>query len=147
MFGDYYRHLLVPKVHEHFPQMDNAIRMTIENNQSFCSVIREHNMNFRIDSDLLREMERNFKDYLKRRSGSIKNSIVPCSGTIGRWNKRRSMVPIMELSYQCYDTIYYQNWINSELLDRLVWSNIIPILVTDSFCPHGAKNGIIFIID
>ena len=147
MFGDYYRHLLLPEIHEHFPKMDRPMRTTIENDQSFCSIIREFNPHVHINSFLIREMEKDFQCYLKRRMGSIKTEIIPCTGTIGRWNRRRSMAPVMELSYACYDNIYYQNWANSELLDRIVWSNIIPIVVTNSFCPHGAKNGIIFIID
>ena len=147
MFGDYYRLLLVPRVHEHFPTMERSLRMTIERDANFISVIREYNPNVRIDSALLIDMERKFMEYLKRRSGSFKTEITPCKGTVGRWNKRRSMDPIMELSYTCYDAVFYKNWIESSVLDRLVWSNIIPILVHRSYCPCGSKNGIIFIID
>ena len=147
MYGDYFRHLLIPEIHEHFPRMERPLRTTVEDENRFCTVIREYDSKVRIDSKLIRQMEENFRAYVKRRSGSFKIEIKPCKGTIGRWNKRRSMTPIMEMSYQCYDTMFYQNWIQSEILDRIVWSNIIPIVVTHSFCPHGTKNGIIFIID
>ena len=147
MYGDYFRHLLIPNVHEHFPRLERPLRQTIEDDEGFISVIREGQINVRVDSCLLKEMKMKFLEYLKRRSGSIKTVIIPCSGTVGRWNKRRSATPIMELNYACYDKIYYRNWIESDVLDRITWSNVLPILVTRSYCPCGSKNGIIFIID
>ena len=147
MFVEYYRHLLRSRAHVHFPDLERPVRMTIEDNQSFTSIIREYNQNIRVDAALLRKMKTNFFEYLKRRSGSYKHSIIPCTGTIGRWNSRRSLAPVMEISYMCYDSIYYKNWINSPILDRLTWNNIIVVTINRSHCPHGTKSGTIFIID
>lgn len=147
MFGDYFRHLLISRAHAHFPDFERPVRTTIEDEQGFISVIREANDHLRIESDLIKKMKKNFLEYLNRRSGSIKSAVIPCEGTVGRWNKRRSMDPVMELTYSCFDTVYYANWIESDILDRLVWSNIIPVVITNAHCPHGSKTGIIFIID
>ena len=147
MFGDYFRHLLITKAHEHFPNFERTMRTTIEDGNDFIAVIRESNNQVRINSDMLKSMKTKFLAYLKRRGGSFKTAIRPCQGTVGRWNKRRSLAPIMELTYECYDAIYYANWIQSDLLDRLVWSNITPVIVSQAHCPHGAKSGIIFIIN
>ena len=147
MYGEYFRHLLIPNVHGHFPDMKRPLRQTVEDEEGFISVIREGQINVRIDSHLLKRMRKSFFEYLKRRSGSIKTEIIPCKGTVGRWSKKRSAAPIMELNYACYDKIFYQNWIKSDTLDRITWSNVLPVVITRSFCPHGTKNGIIFIID
>ena len=147
MFGDYFRHLLISKAHEHFPDFDRTLRTTIEDDNGFIAIIRESDIQTRIDSALMKQMKLKFLSYLKRRNGSFKTVIEPCTGTIGRWNRRRSLKPVMELTYACYDTVYYSNWIQSDLLDRLVWSNITPVIVTQAHCPCGAKSGIIFIIN
>ena len=147
MYGEYFQHLLKTEVHKHFPNFERTNRITIEDESSFTTVIREFRPDVRIDRSQVLEMRHNFLSYLKRRSGSLKLNIEPCSGTIGRWSRKRSACPIMELSYACYDTFYYKNWIDSNTLDRITWSNIIPIIVTRSFCPYGTKEGIIFIID
>ena len=147
MFAEYYRHLLRSRAHSHFPDLERPVRMTIEDGKSFTAIIREANNNVRIDSTLLREMKTSFYKYLKRRSTSYKHSIKPCTGTVGRWNSRRSMDPVMELTYHCYDSIFYKNWIDSPILDRITWNNIVVVQINNSFCPHGDKEGIIFIID
>ena len=147
MFAEYYRHLLRSRAHPHFPDFDRPIRLTIEDERSFTAVIREYNQHVRVDSNLLLEMKNNFYQYLKRRSGSLKHSITPCTGTLGRWNSRRSLAPVMEMNYTCYDSIFYKNWIDSHVLDRLTWNNINVVTIDDSFCPHGNKSGMIFIID
>ena len=147
MFAEYYRHLLRPFVHEHFPHLERPVRVTIEDENSFISVIREYNQFIRIDTDLIKKMKKGFWSYIKRRSGSIKNPVLPCTGTVGRWNSRRSMEPIMEITFECYDSVFYKNWIESSTLDRLTWNNIIVVSVIKSHCPHGHKCGMIFIID
>ena len=147
MFVEYYRHLLRSCAHAHFPDFERPVRMTIEDEKFFTSIIREYNQNIRVDPPLLRRMKTNFLAYLKRRNGSYKHTISPCTGTIGRWNYRRSLAPVMEMNYKCYDSVYYKNWIDSPVLDRLTWNNIIVVMVEKSYCPHGTKCGVIFIID
>ena len=147
MFGEYFQHVLKNQVHNHFPDFERTTRTTIEEHDSFITVIREFNPLVRLTHQQIREMKTLFLAYLKRRSGSFKMSFSPCKGTIGRWGRRRSCRPTIELTYSCYDCIFYRNWIQSACLDRLVWSNVIPILITESHCPYGSKNGIIFIID
>ena len=147
MYTEYFRHLLINEVHEHFPNFDKTTRTTIEDESTFVSIIREYHPSIRIDRKLIMKMKSSFLAYLARRSGSLKLKITPCQGTIGRWSRRRSAMPLMELTYKCYDAFFYKNWIHSDLLDRLTWSNIIPVIITHSHCPYGTKNGIIFIID
>ena len=147
MYGDYFRHLLIPEAHAHFPQLERPVRQTVEDEGGFISVIRDGQVNIRVDSVLIKQMKKKFLAYLKRRSGSYKSSFNPCTGTVGRWNKKRSDRPVMELTYKCYNTVYYKNWINSDVLDRITWSNVLPVIISQSHCPHGDKGGIIFIID
>ena len=147
MYGEYFQHILKNRVHHHFPNFDKTSRITIEDGNSFITVIREFHPNSHLGSSQLRRMKTLFFAYLKRRSGSLKTSITPCTGTIGRWSQKRSAKPIMEMSYSCYDRIFYKNWIECDTLDRITWSNVIPIVVTESYCPYGSLNGIIFIID
>ena len=148
MYGEYFRHLLNNRLHDHFPDFEKTTRITIEEQNTFITVIREFHPTVRLSRPQVIEMKTAFLSYLKRRSGSYKkHSFKPCQGTIGRWGRRRSSKPIMELTYECYDGFYYKNWINSEILDRITWSNIIPLRVSNSYCPCGSKNGLIFIID
>ena len=147
MYGEYFRHLLNNRMHGHFPDFEKTTRITIEEPNMFVTVIREFHPTVHLNRSQVIDMKSSFLSYLKRRSGSYKQSFKPCKGTIGRWSRKRSSKPIMELSYECYDGFYYKNWINSPVLDRITWSNIIPISVSESHCPCGTKNGLIFIID
>ena len=147
MYLEYYKHTLKSRMHAHFPDFERTSRKTIEDDKSFISVLREFHPTVQIETSHMLKMRNDFLAYLKRRSGSYKTDIVPCTGTIGRWGARRSSKPIMEFTFQCYDTFFYKNWTDLEILDRLVWNNVIPVVITDSYCPHGDKCGIIFIID
>ena len=147
MYVEYFRHALKARAHSHFPEYERQLRKTVEFENNFVSVIQEYHPTVQIDSHHLRKMDLDFKSYLKRRSGSMKTEIKPCTGTFGRWGARRSSKPIMEFSFSCYDCIYYKNWCDLDIIDRLVWTNVIPVSIFNSHCPHGSKPGTIFIID
>ena len=147
MYGEYFRQILKSVVHEHFPDFESQRRVTIEDAKEFIVVIQSYDSTNLIDRALMTKMKRNFMEYKKRRMSSTKTYTKPCTGTIGKWSRKRSQAPIMEATFTCYDQFYFQNWIKSELLDRIVWNNIIPVILTDLKCPCGTKSGIVFIID
>lgn len=144
---EYYRHLLKTRVHCHFPDFENTKRIVVENEKNFIAVLQEQNPVVELRRKHLLQMETDFTEYIKRRSGSLKTHIKTCTGTIGRWSQKRSRKPIMECNYLCYDSVYYKNWTTTEELDRLVWSNVVVVKLINSFCPYSEKEGIIFIID
>ena len=147
MYVEYFRHVLKSVVHGHFPDFETQRRTTIEDDKGFVAVIQPYDAMNSIDRSLMLQMKSNFLEYKKRRMGSMKSKIEPCTGTIGKWGRRRSQAPVMEATYTCYDQFYFQNWIQSVKLDRIVWNNIIPVVLTDLKCPCGTKSGIVFIID
>lgn len=153
MYLRYYRHLLKPYLHEHFPEYERLCQRTLELDNSFIAALHERHgsEDVFVDNMLLKRMRTDFLAYIERRQQTIYQKIrKPCKiNTIGRWEsagKKRDKATI-ELTFQCFDSVYYQSWIQSETLDRLVWSNVIPILIKKGKCPYGQKPGIIFLID
>ena len=153
MYLRYYRHLLKPFLHEHFPEYNRLHQRTLETEESFIAVLHERHEaeNIYVDDILLRKMKKNFLAYIERRQQTIYQKLQKqCKiGTVGRWenSEKKRDKAIIELTFQCFDCIYYESWIKSEILDRLVWSNIIPILIKKGKCPYGQKPGLIFLID
>lgn len=151
MYLRYYRHLLKPYLHEHFPEFDKLHQRTLETEDSFIAVLHERHDCVFVDEILLRKMKKQFLTYIERRQQTVYQKIQKhCKiGTVGRWAKsvkKRDKANI-EITFQCFDSIYYESWIQSETLNRLVWSNVIPILIKKGKCPYGQKPGLIFLID
>lgn len=147
MLLEYYRHILKTRIHQHFPDFERTQKILVEAEKTFTAVLQEWHPNVKLSPEDLKTMKNDFTAYLSRRSGSMKSEIRTCKGTLGRWSKRRSQQPILEFDYTCYDAIYYKNWSTLPILDRLVWSNIIVVNITNAFCPNNSKDGLIFIID
>lgn len=147
MLLEYYRHVLKTRMHCHFPEFERTQKSLLESEKDFIAVLQEWHPTMKLSNENLKQMKSEFTAYLQRRSGSFKSKIRTCTGTLGRWSKKRSQKPILEFDYTCYDSIYYKNWSTLAILDRLVWSNITVVVITNAFCPYNTKDGIIFIID
>ena len=147
MLLEYYRHVLKTRMHEHFPDFERVQKTLFEADKNFTAVLQEWHPTLKLSDDDLKRMKSDFTEYLNRRSGSFKSKINTCNGTLGRWSKKRSQRPILEFDYTCYDSIYYKNWSTLPILDRLVWSNITVVAITNAYCPYSSNDGIIFIID
>ena len=151
MYLRYYRHLLQPYLHEHFPPYEKLHQRTLELDKEFVAVLHERHANVFVDAELLREMRLKFLDYIERRKHVICKRIKKqCKiGTVGRWaiSRKKKDLANIEITYRCYDSIYFQTWIESETLERICWNNIIPLVIIKGHCPYGNKPGIIFLID
>ena len=151
MYLRYYRHLLKPYLHEHFPEYEKLHQRTLEMDSCFIAVLHERHDNVFVDEILLRRMRNCFLTYLERRQQTVYQKIQKhCKlNTVGRWkdDEKKRDKAIIEVTFQCFDSVYYESWIQSKVLDRLVWSNIIPIMIKKGKCPYGQKPGIIFLID
>lgn len=151
MYLRYYRHLLKPYLHEHFPEYEQLHQRTLEMENFFVAALHERHENVFVDEMLLRRMKTCFLAYIERRQQTIYQKIQKhCKlNTVGRWKedgKKRDKA-VIELTFQCFDSVYYESWIQSDILNRLVWSNVIPIIIKKGTCPYGQKPGIIFLID
>ena len=151
MYLRYYRHLLRPFLHEHFLEFEALHQRTLELENFFIAVLHERHESVFVGEILLREMKTKFLAYIERRQQTIYSKIKKhCKiGTVGRWaktEKKRDRAKI-EITFQCFDSIYFESWIESDILKRLVWSNVIPILIKKGKCPYGSKPGLIFLVD
>ena len=151
MYLRYYRHLLRSYLHEHFTEFEKLHQRTLEFDNFFVAVLHERHESVFVDEQLLKEMRNKFLEYIERRQQTIYSKIrKDCKiGTVGRWakTKKKRDASKVEITFQCFDSIYFESWIDSDVLRRLVWSNIIPILIKKGKCPYGRKPGLIFLID